>query len=1382
MREEKIAYKHKKKKLMNATSFSLLIAVALVLSSTVTAVNMQDNQGKTNVNNAIDTIEMSTGLAPITMMSNPSTGKTPVSIDSQSNGGKMAKLQEGVKMYGYAAANGPYGEGPLYFELDDPGTITQLSTQVTPNFASGGTWTCDEKWIVCEYNNGALYQIDPETGDITEIGGGGVGLNGLAYNKNNNQCFGASSTALYEINLEDGTQELVGNFGGGSNLMIGIAFNSEGTLYGWDLGDYLWTIDTDSGAATQVGSLGINLNYAQDGDFCRDQCDEETLYLTAYVISPVYGGYLYTCDTDTGACTQVGAFQGSAEITGSMIMYGCVPPEHDVGIKSIDKPADGYALPIINPEVTVKNWGNNSEYTDVQFEIIKCEAGPSLVYEDFSGSFPPAGWTHLGYYQSNTNKATGTAPEAAYTYYPQYVSYGYLMTPPVNATGFEKINVLFRMLVDKSDSYSPFFYLHYRKNASSAWRDASPWSNPLTDDLGPYYYQIGCYGWGEDIGDAFQVRWYWGSYYYYMQYQSGIYIDDVEIQGCAGCAEFADLAEDVLVPYDSEVSVPFGDWTPSEWHNPDYQDTIEEYPLTAYTLLEDNNVKNDKKQRLLKLYYPWLHDVGAMSLEGPESGPAKSFPVKTTIKNIGQYDECCFKTYAIVAEIDFSSSVQLLYEGFTSTTFPPTGWIRTNTKWARSSTRNAGGLATGEARFYWSPSQTGKFRLYTMAIDTSDYGAVEIEFKHYVNHFTTPYTLRVETSQDTVSWTSVWDVSPTGTMSARTEKIITGENVGDTTYVSWTFDGNSYNINYWYVDDIYIRGFPLAEPEYTDEYCVSTLDVGEEKLITFDDWTPAFLAEETTGTRVYACKAWTDMLDPPDNNLANDAFGKFITLDFYHDVAIEVAAPSERGIKMLWDNGDTDGSNGYSVYGVTERRLLDDFELTQSAKISQIQCLFVAGTPTDFEVRFRSDNNKQPGSILATSKDIKTTCKATGRTWFGYPEQLVTYDFEPIKLAKGIYWVEGWTYSGAANMFWMIRAAKWREECWINYADYGGLHPGSYVFGVQADLAFSLWGQAGAEIFVAPGDQDIDALARNLGTFPERDMTCYAEIYEFYTNCSEGNLVHEDMIEDIDILTPLIGTKLLEFKNYNFEVEGLYTLAFNLVDDSDEKNFGNNQVSVSIGCDATPPATTHKLDPPAPDGLNGWYISDVEVTLTAVDPSIGCDADGSGVEQIKYQIDGGAVQSLPGDTGSFVVTTDSTMHTIKYWAIDNVGNTEPQKTIQFKQDQTPPDIEHTYEWSGDKAPYLFTFNATATDATSGMQRVEFLQNGVLQETVIGPGPTYIWEILWVPIPDSTFRAVAYDFAGLSAYDDVKDPTLNKNSVSQSISTSSQNNMRLPLSK
>ena len=53
---------------------------------------------------------------------------------------------------------------------------------------------------------------------------------------------------------------------------------------------------------------------------------------------------------------------------------------------------------------------------------------------------------------------------------------------------------------------------------------------------------------------------------------------------------------------------------------------------------------------------------------------------------------------------------------------------------------------------------------------------------------------------------------------------------------------------------------------------------------------------------------------------------------------------------------------------------------------------------------------------------------------------------------------------------------------------------------------------------------------------------------------------------------------------------------------------------------------------------------------------------------------------------------------------------------------------------------------------SGMERVEFYFNEVLQETVYGPGPEYTWQIRFYPIPKMIIKAIAYDNAGLSDFD------------------------------
>jgi len=203
----------------------------------------------------------------------------------------------------------PFYEGPLWFYLDDGPEFDFKYLQDTASgaFLSGGTWANEERWIACEYYTGALWKIDPENGDMESIGGGGTGLNGLAYNPVNEKLYGASSNGstggLWLIDIETGEQEYVGDFVN-SVWMIAIAFDADGVLYGWDINpDYLYTIDTDTGEATAVGPLSIDLNYAQDGAF---EFEDDILYLAACTTD----GYqaLYICDEDTGECTLVGLF------------------------------------------------------------------------------------------------------------------------------------------------------------------------------------------------------------------------------------------------------------------------------------------------------------------------------------------------------------------------------------------------------------------------------------------------------------------------------------------------------------------------------------------------------------------------------------------------------------------------------------------------------------------------------------------------------------------------------------------------------------------------------------------------------------------------------------------------------------------------------------------------------------------------------------------------------------------------------------------------------------------------------------------------------------------------------------------------------------------
>ena len=209
---------------------------------------------------------------------------------------------------------GPEGTGFYAFY---PNGTHRFSEWDGDDFFSGGTWTNDGRYLCCLYENGTLYDINPETFDACAIGDGGAGLNGLAYNPMNEKLFGASGKDLYEIDITTGEQTHIGAFGiDDISNMIAIAFDTDGICYGWDVKapfsgeSYLYKINTSTGGATIVGGMGVTLTYAQDGAF---EYHTDILYLLAYQMQdPPYGGCLLECDEDTGECYYLGFQQWEA--------------------------------------------------------------------------------------------------------------------------------------------------------------------------------------------------------------------------------------------------------------------------------------------------------------------------------------------------------------------------------------------------------------------------------------------------------------------------------------------------------------------------------------------------------------------------------------------------------------------------------------------------------------------------------------------------------------------------------------------------------------------------------------------------------------------------------------------------------------------------------------------------------------------------------------------------------------------------------------------------------------------------------------------------------------------------------------------------------------
>jgi hypothetical protein len=223
--------------------------------------------------------------------------------------------------YGYISydPSGQLGAGPAKFELDNPGNLTKLSGYTVNNFFTGGTWTRDGRWLCVKYGTDMLYEINPDDGHITEIGGGGGdNISDLAYDPFTCKMYGVGDTYLYLIDTETGELTIVGI---GSYYMVGLAFDRDGICYGIGLNG-LYTIDVSTGEVTFVCPL-INCTSPSDAEF---DIDNDILYLIGYTTGYMTG--LYICDTETGECDFVGQFEGGVELTALAIPYNSsfIPP------------------------------------------------------------------------------------------------------------------------------------------------------------------------------------------------------------------------------------------------------------------------------------------------------------------------------------------------------------------------------------------------------------------------------------------------------------------------------------------------------------------------------------------------------------------------------------------------------------------------------------------------------------------------------------------------------------------------------------------------------------------------------------------------------------------------------------------------------------------------------------------------------------------------------------------------------------------------------------------------------------------------------------------------------------------------------------------------
>ncbi len=125
------------------------------------------------------------------------------------------------------------------------------------------TARADQLWI--DDANGEIGKVDTSTGAVTLVGNAGVTLTDIAFAANG-ALYGIDFNNLYSINTTNGHATLIGAMGGsGSNGYNALVFGTNGVLYtAANNSSELYTVNTTTGAASNLISLGTNITSAGD--------------------------------------------------------------------------------------------------------------------------------------------------------------------------------------------------------------------------------------------------------------------------------------------------------------------------------------------------------------------------------------------------------------------------------------------------------------------------------------------------------------------------------------------------------------------------------------------------------------------------------------------------------------------------------------------------------------------------------------------------------------------------------------------------------------------------------------------------------------------------------------------------------------------------------------------------------------------------------------------------------------------------------------------------------------------------------------------------------------------------------------------------------------
>jgi len=128
----------------------------------------------------------------------------------------------------------------------------------------------------------------------------------------------------------------------------------------------------------------------------------------------------------------------------------------------------------------------------------------------------------------------------------------------------------------------------------------------------------------------------------------------------------------------------------------------------------------------------------------------------------------------------------------------------TNPSWAFQASNNAGGSA-GEMVSTWQQINPATTRLILPPVNTTGVAGLSLSFRHFLDAYASGATLSVQSSADGVNWTNeTWSLATTSSNvgPALVNTTITHNLNLPLTYIAFVVQGDLYQYDYWFIDDV----------------------------------------------------------------------------------------------------------------------------------------------------------------------------------------------------------------------------------------------------------------------------------------------------------------------------------------------------------------------------------------------------------------------------------------------------------------------------------------------------------------------------------------------------------------------------------------------------